>query len=182
MRSLAALLAVIVGGAVAATEGPGLGIEADPHVVAAWDTDVGPDGAGLPPGSGTALEGATVYARHCLACHGTDGTGGVNDVLVGGHGSLDGPDPLKTIGSFWPFAPTLFDYLRRAMPYLTPRSLSDDEVYALTAYLLFLNGIIGAEQPMDARSLADVRMPNRDNFIPAHPAMRGERSRSQVPE
>ncbi|MDE0064612.1 MAG: cytochrome c [Gammaproteobacteria bacterium] len=182
MRSLGALLLTVFVGSVAAGEGPGLGIEADPREVAAWDIDIAADGTGLPPGSGTATDGAAVYARHCLACHGAWGSGGLNDALVGGQGTLDGPAPLRTVGSFWPFAATLFDYVRRAMPYLEPRSLSNDEVYALTAYLLFLNGIIAEKQTMDARTLAKVRMPNRDNFIPAYPAAQLERIQPEAPE
>ena len=150
-------------------EGPNLGVEADPAEVAAWDISIGPDGAGLPPGAGTALQGAPVYEVHCLACHGAEGAGQLNDVLVGGHGTLDGPDARRTVGSYWPYATTVFDYIRRAMPYLQPQSLSDDDVYALTAYLLFLNGIVGEDEVMDTRTLAEVHMPNRDSFILAYP-------------
>ena len=150
-------------------EGPNLGVEADPEVIAAWDISIGPDGEGLPPGSGTASDGEAVYAIQCLTCHGPGGNGLLNDVLVGGHGSLGGPAPVKTVGSFWPYATTIFDYIRRAMPYLLPQTLSDDEVYALTAYLLFLNGIIAEDEVMDAQTLPAVHMPNRDNFILAYP-------------
>ena len=149
-------------------EGPNLGVEADSEVIAAWDISIGPDGEGLPPGSGTASEGEAVYAIQCLTCHGSEGNGQLNDVLVGGHGSLTGPAPVKTIGSFWPYATTIFDYIRRAMPYLQPQTLSDDEVYALTAYLLFLNGIIAEDEVMDAQTLPAVQMPNRDNFVLAN--------------
>ena len=150
-------------------EGPGLGIPATPQELAAWDISIQPDGEGLPPGSGTAAAGASVYTLHCFSCHGAKGEGQLNDVLVGGHGSLGGPAPRKTVGSYWPYATTLFDYIRRSMPYQQPHSLSDGEVYALTAYLLYLNGIIEEHQPMDAKSLPAVRMPNRDNFILAYP-------------
>ena len=168
-RSLPTLLSVgLIAGAIA-QEGPNLGIPADPGEVAVWDIDIGPDGAGLPPGAGTAAEGEAVYAIQCLTCHGPEGNGQLNDVLVGGHGSLTDPAPVKTIGSFWPYATTIFDYIRRSMPYLTPRTLSDDEIYALTAYLLHLNGIIAEDEAMDAQTLPAVVMPNRDNFILAYP-------------
>ncbi len=170
VRALPALLCVGLVAGAQAQEGPNLGVPADPEEVAAWNIDIGPDGAGLPPGAGTASEGEAVYAIQCLACHGPEGSGQLNDVLAGGHGSLTDPAPVKTIGSFWPYATTIFDYIRRAMPYLLPQTLSDDEVYALTAYLLFLNGIIAEDDVMDARTLPQVRMPNRDNFILAYPS------------
>ena len=155
--------------ATLAQEGPNLGMEASPEEVAKWDISIQPDGEGLPPGSGTAVAGEPVYTLHCFSCHGVEGQGQLNDVLVGGHGTLDGPAPRKTVGSFWPYATTVFDYIRRTMPYQQPQSLSDDEVYALTAYLLFLNGIIEEDEVMDAETLPEVRMPNRDNFILAWP-------------
>ena len=168
-RSLSILLSVsFIAGAIG-QEGPNLGIHADLEEVAAWDIDIGPDGAGLPSGAGTVAEGEAVYAIQCLTCHGPEGNGQLNDVLAGGHGSLTDPAPVKTIGSFWPYATTIFDYIRRSMPYLTPRTLSDDEIYALTAYLLHLNGIIAEDDVMDAQSLPAVVMPNRDNFILAYP-------------
>ena len=182
MRSLPAFLVAVFMLGAAAGESPGLGIEADPQAVAAWDSDIGADGTGLPPGSGSAREGEAIYVLHCLACHGAAGSGGLSDVLVGGHGTLDGPAPLRTVGSFWPYATTLFDYVRRAMPYLEPRSLTNDDVYALTAYLLFMNGIIKEDAQMDARTLAEVRMPNRDNFILAFPAAQMERIYPEAPE
>ena len=170
MRSLAAvILAAAPAAATLAQDGPQLGVEATPEEVAEWEISVEPDGEGLPPGSGTALEGEPVYTLYCFSCHGAEGEGLLNDVLVGGHGSLDGPAPLKTVGSFWPYATTVFDYIRRTMPYQQPQSLSDDQVYALTAYLLYLNGIIEEDQAMNAATLPEVRMPNRDNFILAYP-------------
>ena len=169
IRSLQILLCVGFCAGAIAQESPNLGIPADPEEVAAWDIDIGPDGAGLPPGAGTAAEGEAVYAIQCLTCHGPEGNGQLNDVLVGGHGSLTEPAPVKTIGSFWPYATTIFDYVRRSMPYLTPRTLSDDEIYALTAYLLYLNRIIAEDDVMDAQTLPAVIMPNRDNFILAYP-------------
>jgi cytochrome c len=113
-----------------------------------------------------------VYATKCLACHGPEGANGVNDRLVGGQGTLTSATPVKTIGSYWPYATTVFDYVRRAMPYPAPHSLSDAEAYAVTAYLLHLNGIIGADDVMDATSLPKVKMPNRDGFRSAIPPKR----------
>ena len=161
-------------GHLAFSGGPGLGVAATPEEVAEWDIGVEPDGEGLPSGSGTAREGAPVYTLYCFSCHGAEGRGQLNDVLVGGHGTLDGHAPLKTVGSFWPYATTVFDYIRRTMPYQQPHSLSDDNVYALTAYLLFLNGIIEEDEVMDAATLPEVRMPNRDNFILAYPPPKNE--------
>lgn len=152
-------------GAVLADDGPGLGQELTATELAAVDFTIMPDGDGLPPGSGNAMSGRVIYTRNCLACHGENGTGGVNDVLSGGHGSLTGPQTQKTVGSYWPYATTIFDYVRRAMPYQTPGSLSSDELYAVTAYLLFVNDIIAEDAEMSAASLPQVKMPNRDNFV-----------------
>ena len=112
-------------------------------------------------------QGEAVYAAKCQACHGEKGAGRPNDQLVGGIGTI-APDkpPVKTVGSYWPYATTLFDYVRRAMPFNEPKSLTDDEVYAVSAYILDLNGIIGADDVLDAQSLPKVKMPNRDGFIP----------------
>jgi cytochrome c len=138
-----------------------------PADVAGWDISIGPDGAGLPPGRGTAAQGEAVYAAKCVACHGEKGAGRPNDPLVGGIGSLaPGKAPVKTVGSYWPYATTLFDYIRRAMPFQETKSLNNDEVYAVSAYILNLNGIIGADDALDAQSLPKVQMPNRDGFIP----------------
>jgi mono/diheme cytochrome c family protein len=137
-----------------------------PADIASWDISIGPDGAGLPPGSGTAVEGETVFAAKCQACHGAKGVGGPNDTLAGGSGTLAGDKPLKTVGSYWPYATTLFDYVRRAMPWDHPRSLTNDEVYEVSAYILNLNGIIGSDDVLDAQSLPKVKMPNRDGFVP----------------
>jgi cytochrome c len=152
-------------GVVVADDGPGLGQEMTAEELAAIDFTVMADGNGLPEGSGNAIEGRRVYNQNCLACHGEDGTGGINDTLAGGHGSLAGPTPQKTVGSYWPYATTIFDYVRRAMPFQTPGSLSDDEIYAVTAYLLFVNDVIAEDTEMNAKSLPQVRMPNRENFV-----------------
>jgi S-disulfanyl-L-cysteine oxidoreductase SoxD len=154
-------------GAVA-QEGPGLGVPATPEQVAGWDISIAPDGAGLPPGSGTAAAGKTVYEGKCLACHGVDGAGRPNDVLVGGQGTLREAAPIRTIGSYWPYATTVFDYVRRAMPYVSPHTLTPDETYAVTAYLLALNNVIGDNDVMDASTLPKVVMPNRANFDSAY--------------
>jgi cytochrome c len=148
-------------------ESPELGVPATAEQVASWDVSVGPDGATLPPGSGTAKDGAAVYAAKCVACHNKDGAGQPNDQLAGGQGTLRDAAPVRTIGSYWPYATTVFDYVRRAMPYVAPHSLSDGETYALTAYLLYINGVIGETDTIDARTLPAVKMPNRANFVSA---------------
>jgi mono/diheme cytochrome c family protein len=152
-----------------APKGPGLGVPATGAEIESADVSIGPDGAGLPPGSGTPAQGEAVFNTKCVACHGPQGSGTVNDQLVGGRGTLTKAAPVKTIGSYWPYATTVFDYVRRAMPYPTPHSLSDQEVYAITAYLLSLNGIIGKDAVMDAKTLPQVQMPNRGNFILFYP-------------
>src|SRR5512134_356794 len=170
-RRLAAAVASLAWLACAAAqEGPGLGVPATPEQVAGWDVSIGPDGAGLPPGSGTAAAGKVVYDAKCLACHGVDGAGQPNDRLVGGEGTLREAAPVRTIGSYWPYATTVFDYVRRSMPYIQTQSLSDNEVYAVTAYLLNLNGIIGENDEMNAQTLPKVKMPNQSNFIFVYPS------------
>jgi len=133
--------------------------------LAGFDISIPPSGAGLPAGSGTARDGLKVYEQKCLACHGAKGAGKPADALAGGVGSLASKAPVRTVGSFWPYATTLFDYVRRAMPITNPLSLNDDEVYAVSAYVLFINGIIGEDVAMNAQTLPQVRMPNRDGFI-----------------
>lgn len=172
-------LALLVGGCVSAgvtptvVESPNLGREATPAQIAGWDISVGPDGIGLPPGRGTPGMGATVYEQKCQVCHGEKGAGQPNDRLVGGQGTLASKAPVRTIGSYWPYATTVFDYVRRSMPYIQTQSLSDDEVYAVTAYLLNLNGIIGENDEMNAQTLPKVKMPNQSNFIVVYP-LRGK--------
>jgi cytochrome c len=162
---LAACSALVIGCGAALAEGPNLGKAASPEEIASWDVSIGPDGAGLPAGSGTPQQGEQVYLAKCLACHGEKGSGKPNDQLVGGQGSLQpGHAPVKTVGSFWPYATTVFDYVRRAMPLNDPKSLRDDEVYAVVAYILWLNGVVGENDKMDAQMLPAVRMPNRDGF------------------
>jgi cytochrome c len=132
----------------------------------AWDIDIGVDGAGLPPGRGSVQEGKAIYEAKCLACHGREGQGGPMDRLAGGQGTLTSAAPIKTLGSYWPHATTVFDYVRRAMPLDQPQSLTADEVYALTAYLLHLNRIVGADAVMDAKTLPKIRMPNVNALRP----------------
>ncbi len=162
-----AICAAIFVAAPALAQSPQFGQPIAPADIAPWDISIGPDGEGLPPGRGTAIQGEAIYAANCQACHGEKGAGGLNDALVGGFGSLaPGKPPVKTVGSYWPYATTLFDYVRRAMPFPESKSLSSDELYAVSAYVLSLNGIIGANDVLDAQSLPKVRMPNRDGFIP----------------
>jgi mono/diheme cytochrome c family protein len=139
--------------------------------LAPWDISIAPDGVGLPPGSGTPAQGATVYAeRGCALCHGEKGGGGPSGPLVGG-GPLNSTDrdPVKLIGNYWPYATTIFDFTRRAMPWQSPKTLTDNEVYALTAYILALNKIIGENDVINAETLPKVKMPNRDGFISKYP-------------
>jgi len=166
-RHLSAAAALLFLSTAALGETPDLGRPATAEEIAVWDISIGPDGAGLPPGTGSPLQGEAVYVEKCLACHGEKGSGKPNDQLVGGLGTLTGDQtPVKTVGSFWPYATTLFDYVRRAMPFNAPRSLSNDEVYAVCAYILQLNGIIDESAVMNAQTLAKVQMPNRDGFVP----------------
>ena len=160
----AATLALVCSAALA--ESPDLGRVAAPEEIASWDISIGPNGAGLPPGSGTPKQGEAIYVAKCLACHGEKGAGKPNDALVGGRGTLVGDQaPNKTVGSFWPYSTTLFDYVRRAMPLNESKSLSNEEVYAVVGYLLQLNGIIGENDTINAQTLPKVHMPNADGFV-----------------
>jgi len=161
----AAALAWVVSAAMAA-ETPKLGKPIAPEDIAAWDITIGPDGKGLPPGSGTAKQGEAVYVAKCVACHGEKGAGKPYDALAGGKDTLVAPQtPVRTVGSYWPYATTVFDYVRRAMPFAETKSLTSDELYAVTAYILHLNGIVGESDAMNAETLPKVRMPNRDGFV-----------------
>jgi len=128
-----------------------------------------PDGENLPEGSGTAEQGKAVYEMYCTACHGADGEGTLANKLVGGRGTLDSDSPDKTVGSYWPYATTVFNYIRRSMPYTAPMSLTNEEYYAITAFVLNKNDIISADKVLDKDSLPDVQMPNRDGFVNAYP-------------
>jgi mono/diheme cytochrome c family protein len=172
-RSITAVVMVLFALAAStssvAQETPNLGRPATPAEIAGWDISIPPDGTGLPPGSGTPDQGAVVYVQKCQSCHGEQGAGKPNDQLVGGQGTLTSTSPVRTIGSYWPYATTVFDYIRRAMPYTESKSLTNEEVYAVTAYLLHLNGLIGAQDVMDAHTLPQVKMPNRDHFMVVYP-------------
>lgn len=144
----------------------GIGREAMPQEVLAWDTDVRPDGLGLPPGKGSVKDGEKIFQAQCAACHGEFGEGaGRYPVLAGGHGTLKGDNPDKTIGSFWPFASTAFDYIRRAMPFGNAQSLSADETYALTAYLLHLNDLVKDDFVLSKENFTSVKLPNVGAFM-----------------
>ena len=173
--ALAAALALGAGAALAQNAGvpsPNLGKPLSEADIKAWDISVLPDGSNLPAGSGTSAQGAKIYAEKCVACHAEGGKGGGSPgatPLVGGEPLANGIDVGKTIGNYYAYATTIFDYIRRAMPYNAPRSLKDDEVYALTAYILSLNKLIGENDTIDAKTLPQVKMPNRDNFIMPYP-------------
>ncbi len=147
------------------SRGPSLGATPSAAMLAAMDTSIPPSGAGLPAGSGTVAQGAKVYDAKCQTCHGPKGAGKPADPLVGGIGSIASGKPMRTVGSYWPYATTFFDYVRRAMPTNAPQTLSNDEVYAVTAYVLNLNGIVPESAVMNAQTLPQVKMPNRDGFI-----------------
>jgi cytochrome c len=158
------LLAFALTSSAVSAQGPKLGKPISEADISGWDINVLPDGTGLPPGSGTPGDGARVYAAKCAACHGQEGKGGSNAKLIGGE-PIKSIDAEKTISNFWPYSTTVFDYIRRTMPFRQPRSLTNDEVYALTAYILSINKIIGANDTMNAQTLPKVRMPNRDGFV-----------------
>jgi cytochrome c len=167
-----ALLALVLAAGAAAAESPRLGKPLSEADIKAWDIAILPDGTNLPPGSGTSTQGAKVYAEKCVACHAEGARGGGAPgagPLVGGQPISNGIDTPKTIANYYPYATTVFDYIRRAMPYNMPMTLSNDEVYALTAYILALNKLIGENDVMDAKTLPQVKMPNRDNFIIPYP-------------
>ena len=161
--ALAVPLALAAGVALAA-DGPGLGQKINEADIALWDISIGPDGAGLPAGSGTAAQGAAVYAQKCEVCHGKDGHGGKNANLTSPPGRSE-----RTMALYVPHATTIFDFTRRAMPWPSPKTLTADETYALTAYILALNKIIGENDVMNKDTLAKVQMPNRDAFVSRYP-------------
>jgi mono/diheme cytochrome c family protein len=153
-------------------QSPGLGKPISEADIKTWDIAVLPDGTNLPAGSGNSAQGAKIYTEKCVACHAEGGKGGGAPgagPLVGGAPLTNGIDTAKTIANYYAYATTVFDYIRRAMPYNAPRTLADNEVYALTAYILALNKLIGENDVMDAKTLPQVKMPNRDNFIIPYP-------------
>lgn len=166
-RCLYLALALVLCASTANAAGPNLGQPASEVEIALTDIDIAPDGDGLPKGKGTVADGVEVYMEKCASCHGSRGEGGSGVALTGGIGSLTTNAPVKTVGSYWPHATTLFDYVRRAMPYDKPMTLTNDETWAVTTYVLWLNGIIGRTDVMNAQTLPKVRMPNRDGFIDA---------------
>lgn len=142
-----------------------LGVVIDREALAGFDLVAPPDGSGFPAGGGSAREGREVYNARCAACHGADGSGVSGNTIIVGGDMASADTPLRTVGSYWPHASTLFDFVRRAMPADAPKSLSDEEVYQVTAYVLYLNGIIDEDLRLDRNSLMQVRMPNADGFI-----------------
>ena len=148
---------------------PNLGKPISESDVAGWDISILSDGTGLPPGSGTSEQGAKIFGAKCALCHGPEAKGGTSAALIGGPPLTSGIDTPKSIANFWPSSTTLFDFIRRAMPWQQPRTLTNDEVYALTAYILSLNKITGPGDVMNAQTLPKVRMPNRDGFLPRFP-------------
>lgn len=160
-----ALLLGVLQAANAEPSSPQLGKSADAQTLKNWSSDIFPDGEGLPPGSGTAAIGKKIYERYCLSCHGVNGSGDSADELAGAqHALIDNP-PDKTIGSYWPYATTVFDFTRRSMPLDKAGVLNNDQLYAVTAYLLFLNNLVKENDLIDAQTLPKVKMPNRDGFI-----------------
>jgi cytochrome c len=168
-RSAGILLALALASSAVLAQSPNLGTPISEADIRAWDISIAPDGSGLPQGSGTPEQGATVFAAKCAVCHGENGKGGTAAALVGGAPLTNGIETTKTIANFWPYATTLFDFTRRAMPWQQPRTLSNDEVYALTAYVLALNKIVPDNAVMNAETLPKVRMPNRDGFVARFP-------------
>jgi mono/diheme cytochrome c family protein len=164
-RALAVVAAMVCATSVQAQSPYGIGRVAAPAEIAGWNIDIDRYGNNLPPGSGSVSRGREVFDQQCAACHGAEGKGGVGDRLVGGQGTLATPQPVRTVGSYWPYAPTLFDYIRRAMPQNAPQSLSNEDVYAVSAYILNLNGLLPTDAMLDARTLSAVKMPNRDMFV-----------------
>jgi cytochrome c len=167
LDALTTLLLVVLAGCGAHAESGkfGIGRAAADQEVAGWNIDVGRDGKELPPGSGSVQDGRKIFEEKCASCHGQKAEGGIGDRLAGGQGTLASTKPVKTVGSFWPYAPTLFDYIRRAMPLNAPQSLSSQETYALSAYILNLNGLVADDATLDAKSLSEIKMPNRNGFV-----------------
>jgi cytochrome c len=168
LRKAAAMIVASLLSSLTGTAAQGLydiGRTATPAEIAGWNIDVGRDGSGLPPGSGTVSHGRDVFAQQCAACHGEKADGGVGDRLVGGQGTLATSKPVRTVGSYWPYAPILFDYIRRAMPQNAPESLSNDDVYAVSVYILHLNGLLSADAAIDAKTMGAIKMPNRNMFV-----------------
>ena len=163
---IAAFAALIAGGLYAQSPKHGIGRTPTEEEIRALGITVAPDGTGLPEGSGSAVEGRSLFAQRCAKCHGEKATGDIGPPLVGGRGTLATPKPLKTVGSFWPYATSVWNYINRAMPFNEPGSLSSSQVYSAVAYILYLNDIVGENDVLNARTLPKIRMPNRDGFVP----------------
>src|SRR5579864_2778061 len=164
--------AICLAVSVQAQQRPNLGRELTPEEVKKIDITIATDGTGLPPGSGSVSAGATVYAQKCQSCHGAQGSGKPQDQLTGGVGTLASAKPVKTPVSYWSSATTIFDYVRRAMPINAPQSLTNDEAYAVTAYLLSIDGVVPKDTVLDAKSLPRVNMPNREGFVRWWPVLK----------
>ena len=169
LLALAPVLCVVAGVAYSQALGPNLGRVASPDEIARADLTVAPGVARLPPGSGSVAQGDAVYLQNCLACHGERGLGGPMGSLTGGLGTIGSEAPVKTVASYWPYAESVFDYVRRAMPLNAPQSLTNDQVYAVTAYILSIDGIVAEDAVLDADTLPRVQMPNRDGFVSCEP-------------
>jgi cytochrome c len=171
VRSLAALglafsAALLLSPSAGAEPKYGIGTPATPEQISGWNINIYPDGRNLPAGSATVMQGKEIYAAQCAACHGAKGERGMGNAIAGGMGSLATNKPVRTVGSYWPYATTLFDYIRRAMPITAPQTLSDEETYAVSGYVLFLNGLVSENATIDAKTLTDLQMPNRGGFVP----------------
>ena len=169
-RFIAGVLTIVLGGVVVAQKPLGIGRAATAEEIKKLDIDVMPDGRGLPPGKGSVADGAKVYAAKCAACHGKSGEGASAERLVATDAGKNfdfatNPKLVKAVGNYWPYATTLYDYTFRAMPFMQPGTLTPDETYAVTAYILSLNHIIGDDAVMDATTLPKVQMPARDRFV-----------------
>src|SRR6267154_27635 len=173
IASIATVVMLVASAASAAAPAPPkLGRPATPDEIARIDISIPPDRKGLPGGSGSVAQGAAVFAQKCAACHGANGEGTPSgDRLVGGIGSLNTANPVKTVNSYWPYATTVFDYIRRAMPITNPQSLQNEEVYALTAYVLSFDNVVAKDAVLDAASLPKVQMPNRAGFVNWEPRL-----------
>jgi len=174
MRNVAPLISLALGLAATSAVAEGFGTPATQADIDLVNLTVMPDGESLPEGSGTAEEGEAIYLTHCASCHGMEGEGTIANQLVGGRGTLDSDEPVRTLGSYWPAATTIFNYTRRSMPYLEPMSLTNDDYYAITAFLLNKNDIIAVDAEINAESLPEVVMPNSDGFVNAYPEVPGE--------
>jgi cytochrome c len=172
LGALSALLLAVA--PTRAGEPYGIGRTATPAEISGWNIDISPDGAGLPPGHGSVDEGRVIFEEKCSACHGAHGEGKPMDRLVGGFGTVFDAKPEKTVGSFWPYATTLFDFVRRAMPFDAPQSLTPNQVYAVCAYVLNLNKLVPSDAVLDAQTLPKVEMPNRSHFVSAFRPSSGE--------